>query len=247
MGSMMTDNRFSRTALVLGPNAMDVLAQARVAVFGIGGVGGFAVEALVRSGIGAIDIVDADSVSNTNLNRQLIATEDTVDHDKVEVMAARIASISPSCKVSARKVFYLPSTCDEFDFNDYDYVIDAVDTVTAKLQLIKEAGDHNTPIISCMGTGNKLDPTKLQVANIEDTTVCPLAKVIRKESRKRGLGSFKVVFSTEEARTPIVDPNDSNPEQPPEGRRSIPGSFAPVPATAGLIIAAEVIRDITGV
>ncbi len=241
----MTQHRFSRTELVLGPSAMDALARARVAVFGIGGVGGYVVESLARSGVGALDIIDNDVVSETNVNRQIIATSSSIGKRKVDVMSERIKDINPTCNVLAHECFYLPETASQFDLARYDYVVDAVDTVTAKLCLIQEAQRAGVPIISCMGTGNKLDPTQFRVADINETTVCPLAKIIRKEARKRNLAPFKVVYSTEPVRAPIIDPNDDNPEKPPAGRRSIPGSVAFVAASAGLVIAAEVVKDLT--
>ncbi len=241
------NKRFARTELLMGTNAMKKLAQARVIVFGIGGVGGFAVEALARSGVGAIDVVDNDIVSETNINRQVIALNSTVGCEKIDAARKRILDINPNCIVRTHKCFYLPATKDQFDFTQYDYVIDAVDTVTAKLQIIQEANDRHVPVISCMGAGNKFDPTQLKIADINETSTCPLAKVIRKECRKRGIPGFKVVYSTEPAHTPRPNPEDPNTELPPEGRRSLPGSFAPVPAAAGLIMASEVIRDLAGI
>lgn len=229
---------FSRTGLILGAEAMDRLGAAKVAVFGIGGVGGHVVEALVRSGIGAIDIVDNDTVSVTNINRQIIALQSTVGKSKVRVMADRIRDINPDCTVGEYECFYLPETKDEFDFLQYDYIVDAVDTVTAKISLVEEATRLNVPIISSMGAGNKLDPTAFEVADIYKTSVCPLAKVMRRELKKRGIQRLKVVYSTEEAIQPkgITDELSS--------KRCIPGSNAFVPAVAGLIIASEVIKDI---
>lgn len=244
--SNSTDKRFVRTELLVGASKMEKLARARVAVFGVGGVGGFVVEALARSGVGSIDVVDNDTVSETNINRQILATQSSIGRDKVEAARERILDINPACRVRTHKCFYLPATKNQFDFSQYDYVVDAVDTVTAKLQIIQEANEHNVPVISCMGAGNKFDPGQLKVADINETSVCPLAKVIRKECRKRGIPGFKVVYSTEPAHTPHPNPDDPNAELPPEGRRSLPGSFAPVPATAGLMIAAEVLRDIAG-
>lgn len=229
---------FSRTGLLLGEEAMEKLNKARVAVFGIGGVGGHTVEALVRSGVGAIDIIDNDTVSVTNINRQLIATQSTVGRSKVQVMKERILDINLDCKVSVHECFYLPETKDEFDFTQYDYVVDAVDTVTAKLTLVEEAERVGVPIISSMGAGNKLDPTAFQVADIYKTSVCPLAKVMRRELKKRGIKKLKVVYSTEEA---ITHKGTTNEEST---KRQIPGSNAFVPSVAGLIIASEVIKDI---
>lgn len=188
-------NQFSRTQLLLGQEAMEKLKQSRVIVFGVGGVGGFAVEALVRSGVGAIDLVDDDLVCLTNLNRQLIATRKTVGKYKTDVMRDRILEINPSCEVTVHKTFYLPETKDEFHFEDYDYVIDAVDTVTAKLSLVLAAQEAGTPIISCMGAGNKLDPTQFEIADIYKTSVCPLARVMRRELKKRGVKHLKVLYS----------------------------------------------------
>lgn len=240
----MVAHRFSRTELLLGTAALATLAHARVAVFGIGGVGGFAVEALARSGVGALDIVDSDVVSESNINRQIIATTASIGRSKLEVMRERILDINPDCTVTVHNCFYLPATADQFDLSVYDYVIDAVDTVTAKLHLIQEAQRCNTPIISCMGTGNKIDPTKIVVARITETSVCPLAKVIRKECRKRGIAAFKVVYSTEPSREPDPVLAARVADEIPEGRRALPGSSAFVPAAAGLALAAEVVKDL---
>lgn len=246
-------NQFSRTELLFGKEAMERLEQARVAVFGIGGVGGYTVEALVRSGIGAIDLVDDDKVCLTNLNRQIIATRSTVGKYKVDVMRDRILDINPKCKVEVHKCFYLPETKDEFDFSQYSYVVDAVDTVTAKLQLVMEAQEHGVPIISSMGAGNKLNPALFEVADIYNTSVCPLAKVMRRELKKRGVKKLKVVYSKEPPIRPIEDMAIScrtNCICPPDTqhkcteRRDIPGSTAFVPSVAGLIIASEVIQDL---
>ena len=249
-------NQFSRTELLFGKEAMEKLAGSRVAVFGIGGVGGYTVEALVRSGVGAIDLIDDDKVCLTNLNRQIIATRSTVGKYKVEVMRDRILDINPDCKVEVHKCFYLPETADQFNFSDYDYVVDAVDTVTAKVTLVLEAQKAGVPIISCMGAGNKLDASALEVADIYDTSVCPLAKVMRTECRKRRIKHLKVVYSKEPAMTPIDDMAISCRQNcicPPgtarkcTQRRQVPGSTAFVPAVAGLIIAGEVVKDLTGV
>lgn len=246
-------NQFSRTELLLGKEAMEKLGNARVAVFGIGGVGGYAVEALVRSGIGAIDLIDDDKVCLTNLNRQLIATRKTVGQYKVDVMKERILDINPECKVETYKCFYLPETKDEFDFTKYSYVVDAVDTVTAKIQLVMEANEKGIPIISSMGAGNKLNPAEFEVADIYKTSVCPLAKVMRRELKKRGVKRLKVVYSKEKPVRPIEDMAIScktNCICPPGAqhkcteRRDIPGSTAFVPSVAGLIIASEVIKDL---
>lgn len=240
------DDRFSRTRMLIGDEAMDRLARARIIVFGVGGVGGAACEALARAGIGAIDVVDDDTVGISNLNRQIVATEDTIGRPKALAMRDRIASINPACRVTCHQCFYLPETADQFDFARYDYVIDCIDTVTAKLQLIRAAKEANTPIICSMGTANKLDPTQFQVADIEKTRVCPLARIIRKEARKRRLGHFKVVFSTEEALKP-TQPDDLAAElREGSSARSLPGSVSFVPPVAGFILASEVIKDIAG-
>lgn len=233
-------DQYSRTRFLLGQAGMDKLKNAHVAVFGLGGVGGYVVEALARSGIGKLTLVDHDTISLTNINRQLLATHETVGMDKCEAAKQRVASIDPGIQVFAVKEFYLPETAERFDFASYDYVVDAVDTVTAKLQLITAAKQAGTPILSCMGTGNKLDPTKFQIADISKTSVCPLARIMRKECAKRGLRHVKVLFSTEDALDPVCD----NTEEMPEGRRALPGSVAFVPSVAGLIIAGEVIKDL---
>lgn len=235
--------QFSRTTILLGKEAMERLKNSRVAVFGIGGVGGYTVEALVRSGIGAIDIIDKDTVSVSNINRQIIALQDTVGQDKVDVMEKRIHQINPECDVKKHKCFYLPETKDEFDFTSYDYVVDAVDTVTAKIQLVMEAKEHNIPIISSMGAGNKMNPTGFLVEDIYKTSVCPLAKVMRRELKKRGVESLKVVYSKEEVVTPAISVEELG-EELPEGKKTIPGSNAFVPSVVGLIIASEVIKDL---
>jgi len=222
-----TENRFSRTEALLGEQAMEKLKKARVAVFGIGGVGGHVVEALVRSGVGAVDIVDSDKVCLSNLNRQIIATESSIGKYKVDVMKERILDINPEAVVNVHKCFYLPETKDEFDFSQYSYVVDAVDTVTAKIQLVMEAAEAGVPIISSMGAGNKLDPA-FQVADIYKTSVCPLAKVMRRELKKRGIKKLKVVYSREQ---PVV-------------KNAVPASVAFVPSVVGLIIAGEVIKDL---
>ncbi|MCR5746384.1 MAG: tRNA threonylcarbamoyladenosine dehydratase [Lachnospiraceae bacterium] len=247
-------NQFSRIQLLYGADNMEKLYRAKVAVFGIGGVGGFAVEALVRSGVGSFVLVDDDKVCLTNLNRQIIATRKTIGKYKVEVMEERIHEINPDAEVEVRKCFYLPETAHEFDFSEYSYVIDAVDTVTAKLEIIEQAKKCGVPVISCMGAGNKKDPTLFQVADIYDTTMCPLAKVMRHECRKRGIKDLKVVYSTEKPIRPLEDMSIScrtNSICPPEAqhkgteRRDIPGSTAFVPSVAGLILAGEVINDLT--
>lgn len=231
-------NQFSRTAILLGDEAMEKLAASRVAVFGVGGVGGYTVEALARSGVGTIDIIDNDTVSLTNVNRQIIATMSTVGKDKVDVALERIKDINPECKVNCYKTFYLPETKDQFDFKNYDYVVDAIDTVTGKIGLVMQAKEAGVPIISSMGAGNKLNPAMFEVADIYETTVCPLAKVMRKELKKRGVEGLKVVYSKEKALTPAPIEEETN-------KRATPGSIAFVPSVVGLIIASEVIKDIT--
>ena len=234
--------QFSRTRLLLGEAAMERLAGARVAVFGIGGVGGHVVEALVRSGIGEIDLIDRDMVSESNLNRQLIATHSTVGRYKVDVMEERIRDINPQAIVHKFQCFFLPENAGQFPFEAYDYVVDAVDTVTAKIELVLKAQAAGVPVISSMGAGNKLDASAFRVADIYQTSVCPLARVMRRELKKRGIGHLKVVYSQE---MPLAL-SDSG-ETPPEGKRAIPGSVAFVPSVAGLIIAGEVVRDLAGV
>ncbi len=249
-------NQFSRTELLLGNEAMDKLSKARVAVFGIGGVGGFTVEALARSGVGEFDLFDDDKVCLTNINRQIIATRKTVGKYKVEVMRDRILEINPKAIVHTHQTFYTPEVADQYDFSAYTYVVDAIDTVTGKIELVLRAQEKNVPIISSMGAGNKLDPTMFEVADIYKTSVCPLAKVMRKELRVRGVKKLKVVYSKEIARKPIEDMSIScraNCICPPGAerkcteKRQIPGSIAIVPSVVGLIIAGEVIKDIAGV
>lgn len=235
-------NQFSRTQLLLGSEAMEYLAQCRVAVFGVGGVGGYAVEALARSGIGALDLIDDDKVCLTNLNRQLHATRSTVGKYKVDAAEQRIRDINPDCRVTTYKTFFLPETENQFDFSQYDYVVDAIDTVKGKLALAEKAQAAGTPIICAMGAGNKLDPTAFRVADIYQTSVCPLARVMRTECRRRGIKKLKVVYSRETPTRPFGEiPAD---ERPGSNRRDIPGSTAFVPAAAGLIIAGEVIKDL---
>lgn len=233
--------QFSRTRLLLGEAAMERLAAARVAVFGIGGVGGHAVEALARSGVGVIDLIDSDTVSESNLNRQLIATHSTVGRYKVDVMEERIRDINPHAVVHKYQCFFLPENAEQFPFAEYDYVVDAVDTVTAKIELVMKAHAAGVPIISSMGAGNKLDASAFRVADIYQTSVCPLAKVMRRELKKRGVRQLKVVYSQELPQTPGY-----SDEELPAGRRAVPGSIAFVPSVAGLIIAGEVVRDLTG-
>ncbi|MBR3226335.1 MAG: tRNA threonylcarbamoyladenosine dehydratase [Atopobiaceae bacterium] len=236
---------FSRTELLLGKAAMERLAQARVIVFGLGGVGGAATEALARAGVGHIAIVDDDVVGLSNMNRQIVATTQTVGMPKVDAMAQRIASISPSCEVEPHRCFYLPATSDQIDISSYDYAIDAVDTVTAKLHIISRAREVGTPVISCMGTANKMDPTALRVDDIQHTSVCPLARIMRKEARKRGLGHFLVVYSTEPARTPVGEVDLKKELRKGSSNRSVPGSVSFVPPVAGYILASVVVRSLS--
>lgn len=248
-------NQFSRTELIFGKEAMEKLSRSRVAVFGIGGVGGFTAEALVRSGLGAIDLIDDDKVCLTNINRQIYATRKTVGKYKVDVAAERIADINPDVVVNTYKTFYTPETANQFDFTQYDYIVDAIDTVTGKLALAVNAKNAGTPIISSMGAGNKVDPTAFEVTDIYKTSVCPLARVMRTELKKRKIKSLKVVYSKELPLTPVDDMSiscRSNCVCPPgtvrkcTQRRQVPGSNAFVPSVAGLIIAGEVIKDLTG-
>ena len=233
---------YSRTRFLLGQEAMDKLRASHVAVFGLGGVGGYVVEALARSGIGGLDLIDHDTISITNLNRQLLATRQTIGMEKAHAAKERVLSIDPDIQVNAIKEFFMPDTAERFDFSRYDYVVDAVDTVTAKLALIAAAKAANVPIISSMGTGNKLDPTKFQIADISKTSVCPLARIMRKECAKRGLKNVKVLFSTEDPLEPVYD--SLTLAEMPEGRRALPGSVAYVPSVAGLIIAGQVFEDL---
>lgn len=233
---------YSRTAMLLGEEAIEKLSEARVAVFGIGGVGGYVVEALVRAGVGAIDLIDNDKVCESNLNRQIIATRSTMGMAKVDAMEARILSINPECVVRKYQCFYLPETAEQFDFSRYSYVVDAIDTVTGKIQLVMQSKEAGVPIISSMGTGNKLNPTELEVADIYKTSVCPLAKVMRRELKKRGVEKLKVVYSKEEPLTPFV----VEARQESDKRRATPGSVSFVPSVAGLIIASEVVKDVVG-
>ena len=264
--------QYIRTAMLFGEEAVEKLRDKRVIVFGIGGVGGHVVEVLARSGVGAIDLVDHDTVALSNINRQLIATYDSLGRKKIEVMKERILSIQPDCQVTLWDTFYLPEEAERFPFAEYDYIVDAIDTVTAKIDLVLQAKRYGVPMISSMGTGNKLDPTRLQVADIYQTSVCPLAKVMRRELKKRGVERLKVVYSTEEALTPIAglvsedaEPVQESKEAAQSGsslalnkytavhsggkvmsgsRRATPGSNAFVPATAGLLIGSEVVKDL---
>lgn len=241
----MTD-RFSRTEMLLGSDAMDKLRNAHVAVFGLGGVGGYIVEALARSGVGALDIIDNDTVSITNLNRQIVAVEGTVGMPKTEAAKMRIMQINPDCKVTAYNTFYMPENSSDFDFAQYDYIADAIDTVTAKIELVMNATKCGTPIICSMGTGNKLNPAELEVADIYKTSVCPLARIMRYELKRRGIKKLKVVYSKE---MPIV-PSGAAAEKcraESTGKKNVPGSTAFVPAVAGMIIASEIVKDICGI
>lgn len=236
------EDQFSRTALLLGDEAIERLKNSRVAVFGVGGVGGAAVEALARSGIGTLDLCDNDTVALSNLNRQLIALHSTVGEYKVDVAAKRIQDICPDTVVNIHRCFFMPETSDQFDFSKYDYVIDAIDTVTGKIEIIMRAEAAGVPVISAMGAGNKLDPTAFKVADIYKTQVCPLARVMRRELKKRGVKKLKVVYSEEEPLIPKSSSEDAAP-----GRRSVPGSLAFVPTVAGFILAGEVIKDLSGI
>lgn len=254
--------RFSRTEMLLGADAMEQLKKAHVAVFGVGGVGGYTAEALVRSGIGRLTLVDSDTVAESNINRQIIATTKTIGRYKTEVMKERALDINPDIQIEEYRIFYLPETAEQFDFTQYDYVVDAVDTVTAKLSLVEAANAAGVPIISCMGVGNKLNPGAFEITDLYKTSVCPLAKVMRRECKVRGIKKLKVLYSKEEAIKPQILPGSANEraengnEATDEtsvnitqnnGRRATPGSVAFVPSVAGLMIAGEVIRDLTGV
>ena len=228
--------QFSRTALLIGKEGVEKLKNSRVAVFGVGGVGGYVVEALARSGVGALELIDKDTVSESNINRQIIALHSTVGRLKTEVMAERVKDINPDCKVSVRNLFYLPETAEAFDFSSYDYVVDAIDTVSGKLALVEQAKKANVPVISSMGAGNKLDPTAFEVADITKTSVCPLARVMRRELKKRRIEHLKVVYSKEEPLPSALTDKESG--------KAIPGSIAFVPSVVGLIIAGEVIKDL---
>ena len=247
-------NEFSRTELLFGKEAMEHLSECRVAIFGIGGVGGYVCEALARSGVGAFDLIDNDKVCLTNINRQIIATRKTVGQYKVDVMRERILDINPEAEVNTYKCFFLPENSSDFPFDKYDYVVDAIDTVTAKIELVMQCQKSGVPIMSSMGAGNKLDPTQFRVADIYKTRMDPLAKVMRRELKKRGVKNLKVVYSEEEPVRPIGGMAISNhtdsicppeTERPSAGKRDIPGSTAFVPSVAGLIIAGEVIKDLT--
>ena len=238
----MIHEQFIRTQMLLGTDALVRLQKARVAVFGIGGVGGYTVEALARSGIGQLDLIDSDTVSVSNINRQILATHSTVGMRKVDAAKARVLDINPECVVRTHAVFYTPETADQFDFTQYDYIVDAIDTVTGKLALVERAHAAGTPILCCMGTGNKLDASRFEVEDIARTSMCPLARVMRKELGKRGIKHLKVVYSKEEALTPT----GWEEEAKALGKRQIPGSVSFVPGAAGLILAGEVIKDLAG-
>ena len=233
---------FDRTRLLLGNAAMEKLKNSRVAVFGLGGVGGYVAEALIRSGVGALELVDHDTISESNLNQQLLALHSTVGMPKAEAAKTRMLDINPAAQVVARQEFYGPDTAQNFDFGQYDYVVDAIDTVTGKLALIAAAKAANVPILCCMGTGNKLDASQFRIADISKTSVCPLARIMRKECAKRGFKNIKVLYSTEDALVPDLTEDDL--KELPEGRRTIPGSVSFVPSVAGLLIAGEVVKDL---
>lgn len=236
------ENQFERTELLIGSGAVTVLKNSKVAIFGVGGVGGYVAEALARSGAGAFELIDRDVVSVTNLNRQIIATWKTIGREKAEVMAERIHDINPNAEVVCRKCFFLPETADQFDFTRYDYVVDAVDTVTAKIEIILKALEAGVPVISSMGAGNKLDPSKFEVSDIYKTSVDPLARVMRRELKKRGVRKLKVVYSKEKPLKPL----GKIEADPDAGRKDVPGSSAFTPSAAGLLIASEVVKDLIG-
>lgn len=238
------ENQFIRTQMLVGKQGIEKLKNSTVAVFGVGGVGGYTVEALVRSGVGTIVIIDNDTVSLSNINRQIIATHDTLGMLKTDAAEKRIMAINPDCTVIKHNCFFLPENADSFDFSKYDYVVDAIDTVSGKIELVMKAISKGTPIISSMGAGNKLDPTQFEVADISKTSVCPLARVMRRELKKRGVNHLKVVYSKEQAVTPF-EVDEIKDEKDFARRRALPGSVAFVPSVAGLIIAGEVIKDLT--
>lgn len=249
LNNLLSDSMFSRTSLLLGDEGMEKLKCAKVAVFGVGGVGGYVVEALARSGVGALELIDNDKVSVSNINRQIIATHSTVGRFKVDVAKERVLDINPAASVNTYKTFFLPETASDFNFYDYDYVVDAIDTVTGKIALVMEAQRAHTPVISSMGAGNKLDASAFCVADIYETSVCPLAKVMRRELKKRGVGNLKVVYSKEKPLMPKRDTsviNDRNENDTGVIKRQIPGSVSFVPSVAGLILAGEVVKDIVG-
>ncbi len=237
------NEQFARTALLIGSDGIDRLQNAKVALFGIGGVGSFTAEALIRAGVGALDLFDNDTVAPSNLNRQLIALHSTIGRYKVDAARERLLDINPNAKIGAHVLFYLPENADEVDLSGYDYIVDCIDTVASKIELAVRAEKLRVPIIASMGTGNKLDPTTFEVADISKTSVCPLARVMRQELRKRGIEHLKVVYSREIPRTPL---ESELTEKPQGSRRSTPGSISFCPSVAGLILAGEVIRDLTG-
>lgn len=244
------DAAFCRTGMLIGPEGLATLAQKRVAVFGLGGVGGHLCEALARAGLGALDIFDDDTVAESNLNRQLVALRSTLGQPKAEAMTRRIADISPACKVRPQRVFYMPENAADYPFDAYDYVADAVDTVSAKLEIIARAKAAGIPVISCMGTGNKLHPEALRLADIADTHTCPLARVMRKELKKRGILGLRVLFSVEaplRPRAACEEPPQPQSARPGEGKKNPPGSVSFVPAAAGLIMAGQIVRDLLGI
>lgn len=250
MVSEQMRDQFIRTELLFGREAMELLRNAHVAIFGIGGVGGYTAEALARSGVGSLELIDSDTVCLSNLNRQIIATRDTVGRYKTEVMKERILSINPEARVTVRNCFFLPENEQEFDFSAYSYVVDAVDTVTAKISIVIAAERAGVPAISSMGAGNKINPAEFEIADIYETSVCPLARVMRRELKKRGIRSLKVVYSKETPLVPII--GESETEQRAEqalhpAKRVTPGSVAFVPSVAGLLIASEVVKDLTGI
>lgn len=234
------DNYFSREELLIGKDAIEILKNSRVAVFGVGGVGGFVVEVLARCGVGTIDVIDNDVVAPSNINRQIIATADTIGQEKVNVVEQRIKSINPNAVVNKHRCFFLPETAKDFDFTRFDYVVDAIDTVSGKIEIILQAKKAGVPVISCMGAGNKLDPTAFVVTDIYKTSVCPLARVMRQKLKKLGVQDLKVVYSTEKAMKPNYPP-----DMPPQ-RKAAPGSVAFVPSVAGIITGGEVIKDLIG-
>ena len=236
-------HRFSREELLIGKAGLEKLRQARVAVFGIGGVGSYVVEALARSGVGALDLFDSDTVALSNINRQLIALESTLGRLKVEVAKERVLQINPACRVEARQLFFTPENAGEVDFSQYDYVADAIDTVSSKIELLRLCREAGVPVISCMGAGNKLDPTAFRVAPLEKTSVCPLARVMRRELKKRGITGVKAVYSTEESTPPLAAEEG---DQKGTAGHPTPGSMAFVPSVAGLILAGEIVKDLLG-
>ena len=240
----MSKEQYARTELLIGTEGLEILRRSRVALFGLGGVGGGVLEGLARAGVGHLELIDADTVSESNLNRQLLATRETVGMEKTEAARQRVHLIDPDTEVTVRRCFYLPENASEFDFGSYDYVVDAVDTVTAKIDIILRAREAGVPVISCMGTGNKLDPSQLKAADISQTSVCPLARVMRKELKKRGVEHLKVVYSTEKPLEPDAELLRRAMEAEHSVRRSLPGSISFVPPAAGLLIAAEVVKDL---